>query len=78
MNYPQWGKVIAAFIGGAGLAGLAVAVYFLHTSNDALEERLRELQASRDSLITTVEAAEAEGERLKREALEHNVFLGNP
>jgi hypothetical protein len=75
-------KVIAtavfSVIAGGLVAGLAVAVYFLQISNDDLQNRMNELTLQKSTLIGEVEKAEAEQSRLKKEALENNVFLGNP
>lgn len=75
MNYSLWGKLILAFLGGALITGLAVAVYFLGLSNDKLEAEAEMLRNTRNNLITTVQEVEAESARLKAQALENDVFL---
>lgn len=69
------GLTVSAFVIGAAITGLAVAVYFLHVSNNTLEEEVQKLRNTRDNLVSQTEAAQAESERLKSEALEHDVWL---
>jgi hypothetical protein len=75
LNVSLWSKVAIAFIAGAIIAGLATAAYFLILSNDKLENEVEELRNTRNALITEVEKVSAEGERLKAQALQQNVFL---
>jgi uncharacterized protein HemX len=65
METKTWGAAIL----GALIAGLGVATFFLHQSNNRLEQTIREKETAYYTLVTKVQDLEAEGERLKTEPL---------
>lgn len=58
-------KLAFASLIGAALAGMGTGVYFLHQSNDALEQRRDELQVQVNTLMGEKERIQAENIRLQ-------------
>lgn len=75
MNIKMIGSIaFTALVAGTIAAGV-VLLMWLRADNDRLEERMRELQVDKMQLQERTVELQAEGERLKAQARESDVFL---
>jgi outer membrane murein-binding lipoprotein Lpp len=71
-------KLLFAAVVGGIIVAAGGSLYWLNKDNTRLENEKAHLEAQVQTLNQRAEELSAEGERLKAEALQNNVFLGNP